>query len=430
MSAQAQRSQTPDSNATRSRENPLRVLVVDDSDLQRLILVPLLTRWGFQVSQAASGHDALALCAAEPPDLVLSDWMMPGMDGLAFCRAFRALPRDDYGYFILLTSKSGKEDVALGLDCGADDFLTKPVNPAELRARISAGTRIIDMQRQLSDKNRLITSTLAELQALYDALDTDLAEAKKLQQSLVRERSHDFGTAQVSLLLRSSGHVGGDLVGFYPAGETHAGLFALDVSGHGISSAMMTARLASYMSSSAPEHNIALNRSSDGALSHLPPEQVVGSLNRLVLEEVQTDHYLTLFLADADLQTGRVVMVQAGHPNPMIQRRDGTLEILGAGGLPVGLFESALYQQFDCILAPGDRLIVLSDGVVECPDLQDRLFGNEGASRMLEELRHMAGTALLEAMIWHLTEYAGGRDFPDDISALLFEFKGGTLSVA
>lgn len=429
MSAQAQRSQTPDSNATRSRENPLRVLVVDDSDLQRLILVPLLTRWGFQVSQAASGQDALALCVAEPPDLVLSDWMMPGMDGLAFCRAFRALPRDDYGYFILLTSKSGKEDVALGLDCGADDFLTKPVNPAELRARISAGTRIIDMQRQLSDKNRLITSTLAELQALYDALDTDLAEAKKLQQSLVRERSHDFGTAQVSLLLRSSGHVGGDLVGFYPAGETHAGLFALDVSGHGISSAMMTARLAGYMSSSAPEHNIALTRSSDGALSHLPPEQVVGSLNRLVLEEVQTDHYLTLFLADADLQTGRVVMVQAGHPNPMIQRRDGTLEILGAGGLPVGLFESALYQQFDCILAPGDRLIVLSDGVVECPDLQDRLFGNEGASRMLEELRHMAGTALLEAMIWHLTEYAGGRDFPDDISALLFEFKGGTLSV-
>lgn len=105
MSAQAQRSQTPDSNATRSRENPLRVLVVDDSDLQRLILVPLLTRWGFQVSQAASGQDALALCAAEPPDLVLSDWMMPGMDGLAFCRAFRALPRDDYGYFILLTSK-------------------------------------------------------------------------------------------------------------------------------------------------------------------------------------------------------------------------------------------------------------------------------------------------------------------------------------
>lgn len=430
MSTHAQHSQETASNASIARNIPLHALVVDDSDLQRRILSSFLTRWGFRVTEAASGHDALAICSVEAPDLVISDWMMPGMDGLAFCRAFRALPRESYGYFILLTSKSGKEAVALGLDCGADDFLTKPVNPAELRARINAGARIIDMQRQLSDKNRLITSTLAELQALYDALDTDLAEAKKLQQSLVRERSHDFGLAQVSLLLRSSGHVGGDLVGFYPAGDTHAGLFALDVSGHGISSAMMTARLASYMSSSAPEHNIALTRDSDGALTHLPPEKVVGSLNRLVLQEVQTDHYLTLFLADADLQTGRVVMVQAGHPNPMVQRHDGRLEILGAGGLPVGLFDSAIYQQFDCMLAPGDRLIVLSDGFLECPDPQDRLLGIEGASRMLEDLRHLAGTAFLEAMIWHLTEYSGGHDFPDDVSAILFEYKGPPQSEA
>ena len=193
---------------------------------------------------------------------------------------------------------------------------------------------------------------------------------------------------------------------------------------------MMTARLASYMSSSAPEHNIALTRDADGALTHLPPEQVVGSLNRLVLQEVQTDHYLTLFLADADLQTGRVVMVQAGHPNPMVQRSDGTLEILGAGGLPVGLFDSAIYQQFDCVLAPGDRLIVLSDGILECPDPEERLLGTEGASRMLDDLRHLAGTAFLEAFIWNLTEYAGGHDFPDDVSAVLFEYKGAPQSEA
>ena len=430
MSAQAQQPQKPGPNATVARDAPLHALVVDDSDLQRRILASFLTRWGFRVSEAASGQEALTLCAVETPDLVVSDWMMPGMDGLAFCRAFRALPSESYGYFILLTSKSGKEAVALGLDCGADDFLTKPVNPAELRARINAGTRIIDMQRQLSDKNRLITSTLAELQELYDALDSDLAEAKKLQQSLVRERSHDFGAAQVCLLLRSSGHVGGDLVGFYPAGDTHAGLFALDVSGHGISSALMTARLAGYMSSSAPEHNIALARDADGALIHLPPEQVVGSFNRLVLQELQTDHYLTLFLADVDLQTGRVVMVQAGHPNPMVQRRDGTLEILGAGGLPVGLFDSAVYHQFDCVLGPGDRLIVLSDGILECPDPQDRLLGTEGAASMLEELRDLAGAACLEAIIWNLTEYAGSCDFPDDISAILFEYKGVAASDA
>ena len=172
------------------------VLVVDDSRLQRRILTASLTRWGYRVSEASTGQEALDTCRRDPPDLVISDWMMPGMDGLEFCQAFRRMPRDDYSYFILLTSKSEKEAVALGLDCGADDFLTKPVNPVELRARISAGARIIDMQRQLTEKNRLIRSTLHELQALYDALDSDLIEAKKLQQSLVRERHRDFGAAR------------------------------------------------------------------------------------------------------------------------------------------------------------------------------------------------------------------------------------------
>ena len=108
------------------------------------------------------------------PDLVMSDWMMPGLSGLEFCRAFREMPRETYGYFILLTSKSDKTEVALGLDAGADDFLTKPVNAAELRARIAAGARILQMERELTEKNRLIKSTLDELQALYDSLDSDL----------------------------------------------------------------------------------------------------------------------------------------------------------------------------------------------------------------------------------------------------------------
>ena len=183
MAVQAKTSSDHSPDARSDRAAQLHVLVVDDSGLQRRILAASLTRWGYRVSEAGSGQDALALCVSDPPDLILSDWMMPQMDGLEFCRAFRALPREDYGYFILLTSKSEKEEVAQGLDCGADDFLTKPVNPAELRARINAASRIIDMQRQLSEKNRLIGSTLNELQTLYDALDSDLVEAKKLQQS-------------------------------------------------------------------------------------------------------------------------------------------------------------------------------------------------------------------------------------------------------
>ncbi|MEO5614655.1 MAG: response regulator, partial [Cypionkella sp.] len=95
-----------------------------------------LSRWGYQVTEAASGDEALALCLLQDFDIVLSDWMMPGMTGLEFCKAFRALPREGYGYFILLTSKSEKAEIADGLENGADDFLTKPVSADELRARL------------------------------------------------------------------------------------------------------------------------------------------------------------------------------------------------------------------------------------------------------------------------------------------------------
>lgn len=158
------------------------VLVVDDSRLQRRILAASLKKWGFEVAEAACGDEALEMCHRSPPDLVLSDWMMPGMSGPEFCHEFRQMARESYGYFILLTSKSDKAEIASGLDAGADDFLTKPVNAGELRARIAAGERILRMERELTEKNRLVKSTLDTIQALYDSLDRDLMEAKKLQQ--------------------------------------------------------------------------------------------------------------------------------------------------------------------------------------------------------------------------------------------------------
>ena len=133
-----------------------RIVVVDDSPLQLKIMSAMLERRGYEVWQAESAEDALKLCEDIHPDAVLSDWMMPGMDGLEFCRRFREMPRESYGYFILLTSKSEKGEIARGLDAGADDFLTKPVNADELLARIKAGARILTMERRLSE-------TLAQL---------------------------------------------------------------------------------------------------------------------------------------------------------------------------------------------------------------------------------------------------------------------------
>jgi sigma-B regulation protein RsbU (phosphoserine phosphatase) len=202
------------------------------------------------------------------------------------------------------------------------------------------------------------------------------------------------------------------------------GLFAIDVSGHGISSALMTARLAGYLSATAPDQNVALERKPDGRYAARPTSEVIATLNDLVLNEMETEHYFTLMLAVVDLNTGRVTIGQAGHPHPAIQRRDGSIVQTGTGGFPVGLLSGISFEQFDVQLEPGDRLLILSDGVTECPDPAGQLLGEDGLERIMVKLRDVKGTALLEALIWELTDFAGGADFPDDVSGILFEYSG------
>ncbi|WBL33031.1 fused response regulator/phosphatase [Sinirhodobacter sp. HNIBRBA609] len=400
---------------------PRRVLVVDDSRMQRRILSAQLARSGYEVIEAGNAEEALAICAEAEPDIVLSDWMMPGMSGLDFCRAFRAMPRKGYGYFVLLTSKTDKNEVAQGLESGADDFLAKPISGEELRARLSAGERILTMERQLQEKNRLLSSALGELQGLYDVIDRDLTEACKLQQSLVRERFRSFGTAQVSLMLRPSGHVGGDLVGFFPINAHRVALFGMDVAGHGITSALMTARLAGYLSGATPEQNIALVPASYGHCDARPPAELAAYLNRLVLAEMQTDSYFTLIYADVDLVSGRVELVQAGHPYPAIQRASGAVEYLGDGGLPVGLIEGAEYETVTARLNPGDRLFLMSDGITEAADADANLLGEEGLAEIIEAAAGLRGEAFLNAVYEKIDRFAGGV-LADDVSGVLFEF--------
>lgn len=398
-------------------------MVVDDSRVQRKILGSQLARAGYEVIECASGEEALETLATRQPDMIISDWMMTGMTGLDFCRALRALGREGYTYFILLTSKNETAEIAQGLDVGADDFLTKPVSGDELRARIAAGRRILTMERAMAEKNRLLSSTLAELQGLYDSIDCDLIEARKLQQSLVRERSRNFGNSAVNLLLRPSGHVGGDLVGFFQITARRVGLFSIDVSGHGITSALMTARLAGYLSGNSPEQNIALVLTEFGIYDARPPAELAEALNAVVLREMQTENYFTLAYADVDLVTGRVALVQAGHPHPAIIRAGGGVDYLGRGGLPVGLLEGATYEGIEAQLLPGDRLFLMSDGITEAADPDGNQLGQDGLNRLITACGALRGAAFLEGLSGHLSDHTGG-DFSDDVSGVCFEFDG------
>lgn len=394
----------------------ISVLVVDDSKVQLRILSSLVKKMGFHVVAAASGRAALDACKTNNFTIIISDWMMPDMDGLALCRAIRETDTEEYLYFILLTSKGEKADIAEGLDAGADDFLTKPVNGSELRARMKAGQRIVDMQRELR-------ATLQELRGLYDAVDRDLVEARKLQHSLIREPVQEFGGSTVRLFLQSSGRVGGDLVGTYPINATHVGIYSIDVSGHGVASALLSARLAGYLSSTSPDQNIALRRDGAGYVA-IPPSEVVSTLNELILNEIETEHYFTIALAHINLLTGNMVFCQAGHPHPVVQRPNRTIDFLGDGGLPVGLLPNAVFSDVETTLGPGSRVLLYSDGITECENHKGELLDEQGLRVIMYGLTDLPGDEFYKGLIQGLSDHCDRTEFDDDVSAVLFEWPG------
>ncbi|MAX72552.1 MAG: fused response regulator/phosphatase [Nioella sp.] len=403
---------------------PAHVLVLDDSRAQRRLLATLLRRWGHPVTVCETPGDALEALTDHSISIILTDWMMPGMTGPEFTRAFRRTPREGYAYVILLTSKSEKAEIAHGLDAGADDFVSKPVDPHELRARMRAGIRIIEMQRELVWQNQRVRSTLAEIRGLYDALDRDLLEAKRLQDTLVRERFRQFDTGSIALTLRSSGHVGGDLIGFFPIDAARIGLFSLDVSGHGVTSALLAARMAALLGTAAPEQNVAMVQKRGGAWDALPPDRVAAKLNRMMFEEIETDLYFTLALAYLDLTTGAVQMVQAGHPHPAVLRPDGAVTWVGEGGMPIGLLEEAQFDSVIFHLEPGDRLMLYSDGITECENRAGEEFGEDGLAALLRRTAEDQGEALLETIVTAVQDFSGRTEFADDVSLVAFDFTG------
>jgi phosphoserine phosphatase RsbU/P len=147
------------------------VLIADDETVSRRVLRGVLTRAGHEVVEVAAGVPALdILNAIDAPHMAILDWMMPGMDGPDVCRAIRASMADPAPYLILLTARDQRADVVSGLDAGADDYLTKPFDPDELRARVRVGERILALQQALADRVHALERTLSQVQQLEGLL--------------------------------------------------------------------------------------------------------------------------------------------------------------------------------------------------------------------------------------------------------------------
>jgi phosphoserine phosphatase RsbU/P len=149
----------------------MRVLIAEDDAVSRRVLEGTLGRWGHEVVVTTNGAEAWeALQQADAPAMAILDWMMPGIDGVDVCRRVRETPRDTTPYIILLTAKGAKEDVVEGLDAGADDYVTKPFDREELRARVRAGERILSLQQALGARVQELQDALTHVKTLQGIL--------------------------------------------------------------------------------------------------------------------------------------------------------------------------------------------------------------------------------------------------------------------
>ena len=166
----------------------MRILIADDSVVSRHLLDASLKKWGYDVVVACDGNEAWRILQEDnAPSLAILDWMMPGMTGLEVCRLLRQKAREPYTYVLLLTSKSQKEDLIEGMESGADDYITKPFDQHELKVRLRAGTRLVELQAELlaareALRDQATKDSLTRLwnrPAILEALDRELARADR-----------------------------------------------------------------------------------------------------------------------------------------------------------------------------------------------------------------------------------------------------------
>jgi diguanylate cyclase (GGDEF)-like protein len=188
----------------------MKILLADDEPIARTMLEHWLAGWGYEVTLARDGESALQALKDDPElRLLVVDWVMPKKDGIEVCKAIRNGPQEPYVYIVLLTAKDDKSDIIAGLDAGADDYLVKPCNPLELKVRLRAGRRVIELQEQLVKARESL-----RFEAMHDSLTGLLnrgAVIEQLTKELVRASRRG---APVSVLM-------GDLDHFKSINDTH-----------------------------------------------------------------------------------------------------------------------------------------------------------------------------------------------------------------
>jgi sigma-B regulation protein RsbU (phosphoserine phosphatase) len=364
----------------------MQILIAEDDPVSRVLLQRHLEKWGHTVVSAENGDQAWELFRNGDFSMVVSDWMMPGIDGLELTRRIRSEPRPGYVYIIMLTAKSQKEDIVQGMEAGADDFITKPFDRDELRVRLRAGERIVELEHDVLERERKERAAAASIQKGF----------------LPKQRPHTRGL-DIFDYYSPAEEIGGDYFDYIPLSGNRLAITLGDVTGKGIPAALLMARLsaaARFWLASRPELSDAVNE-----------------LNSALLDASSDDHFVTFVVIVLDLNRWTMTIVNCGHMPPLLRR--------AGGGAPVGLAEEIIdlplavmdrpYHQAVVPLGVGETIVLYTDGITEARNHLRELFGIE---RLTECVRNDGTTAeeLGRKILSCVREFAGGHPQDDDIT--------------
>jgi len=388
---------------------PVHALLVDDDPLILALLSAFLVSKGYTVMVADSGEVALELIGAGDFKLVITDWVMPGMDGLDLCRAVRALKGESYVYLIMLTSNRDEYALVNAMQAGVDDFLAKPFRPVELGARLHAAERVLALEADLDQRNRKLADA-------YGQLSRELELAKAMQLAMLPARAR-FDRVQFDWVFEASSYVGGDMFDYFRVDERHVCFYVIDVSGHGVSAAMLAFSAHHQLLSSKADIAEALAQHA-GDICRVA-EMMTARLNLHFMQMKETSLYLTMVYGLLDITSGKVALVQAGHPAPLHITAAGATLSIGDGGFPIGILQEASYQSHLIQLLPGSRLFVYSDGITDCTNPEGAFFSQKALEDVLLGQRtqplEAAGAELRRAL--HAWKGAA-QAYNDDVTLL------------
>ena len=381
-----------------SNNSRARILVVDDDAISRRILAQLLASAGHDSRECEDGAKALQLIHAKPPSLLLLDFDMPGLNGAEVLRRLRSDPDPAVAQIpaIMLTGHGSEESEVSCLQAGADDFVTKPINAAVLRARIETQLRLRFMRRQLERQND-------ELEEWRGNLERDLEAARLTQQSLIPQKPPPLPGWQVAACYRPVIQVGGDIYGWLPMKDSRILFWIADGTGHGAAAALLT--------------TLAKLLFHHGSVEHDAPATVMERVNSDFRSIFGARSFMTAMCVALDPASGHASVVGAGHPPLLVSRDNGATESIASIAPPLGLIEHPEFTETVITFEPGDAFLLYTDGLFGSAKDQRRRLTPQRLEKMLDHSAPNA-EALLKGILTQVAPDNAGDALPDDMAAL------------